>query len=164
MTSLANWLSQNLFFFQLLSLVLSTFLFCAIIYLVVKIDYFSDKREYGWESWNVTKTYKKRVANFWSKIIKNISSQDPTLWKEAVKIAEETLAEILKAAGYRGAKMEELLKSFNSIKILGADELKQKRSEFFELYADDSIPVDLIKTKELLREYRNVFKNLGMLD
>ena len=164
MTSLVNWFSQNFFWIQATSLTLSLILFVAIIYLVIKIDYFSDRREYGWEVMDIVNTYKKRTLRAWKKIIEKITSLDPKLWFEAVKEADVILDEVLKSSGYLGKSVEERLSKFSPSETFNMEALKEKRREFFSLFSEESVDVDVVKAKELLREYRSALQQFGMLD
>ena len=63
MANIVNWFLGNFIWFQIASILLSIVLVVAIIRLMMKIDYYSGKREYGWEIWKLEGLEKKKTGS-----------------------------------------------------------------------------------------------------
>lgn len=163
MTNLFNWFSANFIWFQIASILISTILIVAIVRLMMKIDYYSGKREYGWEVWKLEGLRRKKLSQLWARVLKMTSRPNPTGWKVAVFEVNDFFDDTLKGLGYLGSSGEERLGKVEKDKISNTDELLKMHMEINSLRADENSVMDHEKAKEYLRAYRKAFRELGLL-
>lgn len=160
-----SFLLENFFWIKIISAAISLIFLIGIIWLAVRIDYFSGKRTYGLEvlqsSGNV---YRKKTLKIWKEILKKVASSNPMLWKEAVKEADAILNEVLKVSGYRGKNIEERFLQVTSAQVSNIEELKLLRSQLMPLVMDENSFLELSRVKEILRSYRQAFRQFGMME
>ncbi len=148
----------------IISVVVSFFLLYKIVSLAIKIDYFGDKRNYGWKIMKTAKYQKIKGIKIWNLILNYVSQPDPIKWKEAILKADNLMEDILRNSGYKGYDLSELLIQIDSSKISNIDEIKRIRFGIKEILRDEGALLDREKVKEFLREYRQAFRQFGLLD
>lgn len=148
---------------QLVSLLISLFLLVASIRLIIKMDFFSDKRDYGWQAVRSDSIARTRLEKAWRVVLKKITLPDSGAWKEAVLLADNEFDEVIRSSGYRGATPEERLMVVDESAIANISRIRVLRGELIPALKDENASVDYEKAKELLREYRRAFKQLGMM-
>jgi len=146
------------------SVVISFFLLYKIVSLILKTDYFGYKRDYGWKIMKTAKYQKIKGVKIWNLILNYISQPDPVKWREAILKADDLMDDVLRDSGYKGYDLNELLTQVDSSKISNIDEIKRIRFELKELLKDEDVLLDREKVKEFLREYRQAFRQFGLLD
>jgi hypothetical protein len=164
MFSFFEWFADKFIWIQIASILVSLILIIGIIRLIIKIDYFSDKREYGLEIWKLEKLQKEKFKKVWQKVLNLIIQPDPKKWKEAVFLSDDFFDEILKASGYIGSSKEERLSQVPKEKVSNIDQLIKIQKEILQLRLDENSVLDHEKAKEYLRIYRKAFYQLGYLD
>ncbi len=151
------------FWIQFISLLLSLFFLAASIRLIIKMDFFSDKRDYGWQAVRSDAIARTRLEKAWKIVLKKITLPDSGAWKEAVLLADGEFDEIIRSSGYRGATPDERLVMIDESAIANISRIRVLRNELMSALKDEDASVDYEKAKELLREYRRAFKQLGMM-
>lgn len=164
MANIVHWFEINFIWIQTLSILISVALLIGIIRLIIKIDYFSDKREYGREVWNVAQLRQTKLKELWKRTLKLISLPDPAKWKAALIAVDDFFDDTLKSAGYIGSSEEERLSKVDKEKVSNINELKKICLEIAQLKVDENSILDHEKAKEYLRAYRQAFRQLGYME
>lgn len=164
MNSLVNWFVNNFFWIQLASIIISLVLIIAIVRLIIKIDYYSDKREYGLEIWQIKKLRHKKLKKLWKKVLASVVEPDPVKWKEVLIEVDNFFDDTLKEVGYLGESAKERLLKVEKEKISNIQEIIKIHEEIEKIKASDSLFLEHEKFKEYLRAYRQAFRQLGYLD
>ena len=164
MAGIVDWFINNFIWIQITSILISALLLVAIIRLIIKIDYFSDRREYGREIWNMEKLRNAKLKELWKVVLNLISQPDPTKWKDAMFTVDEFFDDTLKAVGYLGSSEEERLSKVEEDKISNVGDLKKIHLEIMQLKSDENSILDHEKAKEYLRAYRQAFRQLGYME
>jgi hypothetical protein len=164
MNSLVNWFVNNFFWIQLASIIISLVLIIAIVRLIIKIDYYSDKREYGLEIWQIKKLRHKKLKKLWKKVLALVVEPDPVKWKEVLIEVDNFFDDTLKEIGYLGESAKERLLKVEKEKISNIEEIIKIHEEVEKIKASDSLFLEHEKVKEYLRAYRQAFRQLGYLD
>lgn len=159
-----NTIGESLFWFKIASAFISLILLVAIVRLIIVIDYFSDKRDYGWRVARGTLAEKKRSSRQWKQILELVKKHNPLAWKEALQKADEMVDEVLKAGGYSGSSIDERLMKIDASQISHIDEIRRVRKEVFLKMEDEQNALELSETKKLLRLYRDVLREFGMME
>ncbi|MFA6495379.1 MAG: hypothetical protein WC246_01405 [Candidatus Paceibacterota bacterium] len=154
---------MNWIWIQLISLLLSLFFLIASIRLIIKMDFFSDKREYGWQAIRSDAIARTRVQKAWKIILKKIVLPDSGAWKEAIILADNEFDEIVRSSGYHGETPQERLMVIDEAAIANISRIRVLRADMAPDLANEEAAVDYGKAKELLREYRRAFQQLGMM-
>ncbi len=148
---------------QLISLLLSLFFLTLSIRLIIKMDFFSDKRNYGWQAVRSDSIARTRLQKAWKVVLKKITLPDSGAWKEAVLLADNEFDEVIRSSGYRGASPEERLMLVDESAVANISKIRALRAELLPSLTNEEASLDYEKAKELLREYRRAFKQLGMM-
>jgi len=157
-------IGESLFWLKMASAFISLILLVAVIRLIILIDYFSDKRDYGWRIARGASAEKKRSSKQWKGILELVKKHTPLAWKEAVQKADAMVDEVLKAGGYAGNSIDERLMKIDASQIAHIDEIRRVRKEVFLKMEDEQGMLDLSETKKLLRLYRDVLRQFGMIE
>jgi len=152
-----------LLIFEIISILFSLVLIVSIVRMLIKMDFISGQRDYGWHAMRSDSIYKSRVEKAWTHILKHIASNDPSLWKKAVNDADVLFDEIVRSLGHRGATPEERLSKVDSSSIENIDVIKTLHEAITPLLADDTATLNREKAKEILRAYRIALRQLGLL-
>ena len=145
-------------------MIISAILLVLIVRLMIKIDFFAERRQYGSEIRHLSDLRKRKLAQLWKKTLKRIIQPVPSLWKESVIEVDVFFDDTLKAYGYLGANEEERMSKVDSENVSNIDKIAGIHSEVVKLKNDDNSSIDKETTKEYLREYRKAFRELGLLD
>jgi hypothetical protein len=130
---------------------------------MVKINYYSGKRGYGWEIWKLEGLRRKNLAQLWKKVLKVTAQPNPTGWKRIVFEVNDFFDDTLKGLGYLGSSGEERLAKVKESEISNTEELSKIHVEIKELKANEDSVIEHEKAKEYLRAYRKAFRELGLL-
>lgn len=150
------------FWVQVVSVVASVALLASIIRMIIKIDFFSESREYGLRLLRDASIRKKQFIDEWNRVLSLMATQNPEAWRRAFVIAEQMLHEGLKSVGLLGATTEILLSHATDDLISNSDALKKIRREtLYMIQGERDIELDVIK--ECLREYRQAFRQMKIL-
>ncbi len=159
-----SWFSQNFIWIQITSMIISAVLLVFIIRLMIKIDFFAERRQYGSEIRHLSDLRKRKLSQLWKNVLKRIAQPVPSLWKESVFEVDAFFDDTLKAYGYLGSNEEERMDKVDSENISNIKKISEIHLEIIKLKGDDNLPLDKEKAKEYLREYRKAFRELGLLD
>ena len=159
-----TWIINHMGIMESISFLISA-LFCVLsIRLMIAMDYFSEDMRYRWNIFKHISNDTQRIMSIWKKILDLVVSHDPHDWRQAVVFADALLDEVLKIAGYRGRSVEERLAHVDEAALPTIGMLRRVRMRVFALLAEDEPHLEQHQVKELLREYRQVFKQLGMME
>lgn len=164
MANITAWFINNFVWFQIGSMVISLVLLVAIVRLIIKIDYFSERREYGKEIRHLSDLRKIKLAKLWKVVLKKVANHNPELWKSAVFEVDDFFDDTLKAQGYIGGSEEERMDKVSEDIISNIQDIITIHAEITSLRADEKSVFDHEKVKEYLREFRKAFRELGLLD
>ena len=164
MANIVDWFVINFVWIQIASILISTLLIVAIVRLIIKIDYFSDRREYGREIWKIKELRNIKLKELWKTTLKMISQPNPEKWKAALIAVDYFFDDTLKAVGYLGSSEVERLSKVEKEKISNIDDLKKIHLEILQLRAEENSVLDHEKAKEYLRAYRQAFRQLGYME
>jgi hypothetical protein len=164
MANIVNWFVSNFVWIQIGSILISILLLVAIIRLIIKIDYFSDRREYGREIWKINELRSIKLKELWKKTLKLISQPNPDKWKLALVVVDDFFDDTLKAVGYLGSSEEDRLSKVEKEKISNVEEIKKIHLEIVKLKAEENSILEHEKAKEYLRAYRQAFRQLGYME
>ncbi len=164
MANIVDWFVINFVWIQIASILISTLLIVAIVRLIIKIDYFSDRREYGREIWKIKELRNIKLKELWKTTLKMISQPNPEKWKAALIAVDDFFDDTLKAVGYLGSSEVERLSKVEKEKISNIDDLKKIHLEILQLRAEENSVLDHEKAKEYLRAYRQAFRQLGYME
>lgn len=149
--------------FQLTSLLISAVFLAASIRLLLKTNFFSATRDYGWHAVRPDAIARTRLEKTWKTVLKKITTPDVSAWKEAIALADGEFDELLRSSGYRGTTPEERLVIVDPAVLPNISRIRVLRNELVPALKDEDASVDYEKAKELLREYRAAFRQLGMM-
>jgi hypothetical protein len=164
MASIVNWFVENFFWIQVISTLISIALVVAVIRLAIKIDYYADRREYGWEIWKLKGLRRRKLEQLWKRALKKIARPEPGRWKEVVFEVNDFFDDTLKGIGYIGSSAEERISKVGKENVSNIDELTKIQEEIKSLKSDGSSILGHEKAKEYLRTYRKAFRELGLLE
>ena len=164
MASIVDWFAINFVWIQITSILISALLIVAIVRLIIKIDYYADKREYSREIWKIKELRHIKLKELWKATLKLISQPDPDKWKSAVIAVDNFFDDTLKAVGYLGSSEDERLSKIDKEKISNVDEIKKIHLEISQLKSEENSILDHEKAKEYLRAYRQAFRQLGYME
>jgi hypothetical protein len=159
-----TWITDNFFWFQVVSAVISIALVAHIVYLIVRMDYFSDRRDYGWRVLRGAAGERRRTLKTWKHVLDKVQTSDPVLWRQAIDEAGAILSETLRAAGYQGASLDEQLERATEAQVAGSQITERIRVRLRPVLEDTSTPLELTHVKELLRAYRDILKGFGLIE
>jgi|GEM_PF-2318758 len=164
MANIFKWFVDNFFWIQIGSTILSIILLVAIVRLIIKVDYYADKREYGWEILKLGNLRQKKLTNLWQRTLKKVAKPNPEEWKRAVFEVDNFFDDSLKGSGYIGGSEEERMAKVGKDKISNIQELIAIHLEITALKAEENSVIEHEKVKEFLRAYRKAFRELGLLE
>jgi len=151
------------FWIRVVSAVVSFILLGGIVYLIMQIDYFSDRREYGWRIWRGKKGEKKRSLRKWKTILEDVASGDASRLTNAVLTAQGLVGETLRVAGYKGASFGELLHSVSETDVPCIVETRRMYKDISE-YIEKKEELSRQDVKALLRLFREILRQFGVVD
>jgi hypothetical protein len=163
MANAVYWFTNNFIWIQVASMVLSAVFLFAIIRLIIKIDYFSERREYGREIRHLSNLRQIKLSQLWRVVLKEVSRPNPGQWKKAIFEVDDFFDDTLKAQGFIGGSEEERMGKVSTEMISNIGKIMEIHSEISILRADENSVADHEKIKEYLREYRKAFRELGLL-
>lgn len=154
-----NWF----FWFKVVSGGVSLVLLIAIARLIIRIDFFSDKRDYGIRLLRDKNVQQKHLVDQWKYVLALIATQSPDAWKKAFVIADNLLHDVLKNTGLLGRTTQELLAQVGDDRISNSDALKRIRQDVLAMInGEREVEFDVVK--ECLREYRQAFRQMKALE
>jgi len=159
-----SWIISNIVFLQVLCILVSAIFLIATAVLMVRVDYFSDKRDYGLRAWAGTAGDKKVSNKAWKRMLQKVASDSPALWREALVDGGRLLFETLKTAGYRAPNLEEILYMVDQLQISNVEEVRRMHSKAQIVIADETMALTHGEVKEILRAYRELLRQFGVAE
>lgn len=120
-----SFISSNLLWLQLGSLVLSGLFVWGIVYMLSKVHYFNLKKEHYIDSWGFGDLFRYRSVRDWKQITKMLASDNPEDWKKAILESDRILNEILKMSGYLGNNLKDKLADMTKEQLPSLEEIKK---------------------------------------
>ncbi len=165
MANLVNWFVNNFVWFQAVSVALSVVFLVLIIKIIIKIDYYGDKREYQWEIAKIDKIYQIKSNKIWNSAYSALKQSKPDLWKKIIIEVNDFFDDYLKVIGYLGDSEWERLVQVENNKISNIEKIKKICEEkVFSLYSNPEASLGYEEAKEILREFRQSYRQLGLMD
>lgn len=159
-----SWIINHTGVIEGISFVISAIFFVMAVRLMIRMNYFSEDIRYRWNFLKKTRDDKNRILGIWKKILDLVISRNPDDWKQAALVSDSLLDEVLKIAGYRGNTVEERLSHVDESAVPTISGLRRVRTRVFALLAEAEPHIEQAQIKELLREYRHVFRQLGIME
>ncbi len=149
---------------RILIVIVSIALIIRTIHYIIKMGYLEERRKFGLSSsLNYEKADKKSFNRKWSEILRIVRENKEDKFKDAVKSADNLLAEILRHIGYKGINMNQILLNVGEENVKGIDDFKNERREVFNKIDDEEFELDLSELKKVLRLYQEIFRELRVI-
>lgn len=155
---------QMLFFnLKIISIIISIIFSIAIIYLLIKINFFSIQKENLIQAIfkKTTVLPKRKINKKWLEILSHIKSKN---YKLAIIECDNLLEYILKKMAIKGETMAERLSKINKAQISTIEELKEVHKIRNQLVHDIDYRVSEEIAKKAISIYEKSFKELELID
>lgn len=159
-----DWIGTHIIALQVGSLVISAIFLWAILYITVKSNYWTVKREQFLDMLKIETVFKERSLNGWKQIKERIASSDPEEWKKAILEADKILNEIFKMSGYLGHRLEDKLALITSEQLANVEQVKQAHQIAHKIHGDPSYDLAFEDALAVLRIYKEAFRDLRLID
>lgn len=159
-----NWISAHLIELQFGSLLISGVLIWSTVYITVKANYWSIKREQFLDILKIETVFKERSLEGWKQIKRRLASSDPEEWKKAVLEADKILNEILKMSGYLGHHLEDKLALITSAQLANIEQIKQAHQFAHTIHNDPNYSLMQEDAQAVLLIYKEAFQDLRLIE
>ncbi|MCL5017331.1 MAG: hypothetical protein M1155_01540 [Patescibacteria group bacterium] len=159
-----TWLSPNLIWLELVSVLISGLLLWGIIYIVTKVNYFDIKAERYIDILGKGNITQRRSLKGWEQIRKRILSSEQQDWKLAVLEADKILDEILKMAGYLGSDLDKKLEILNHENLQSIDDVRNAHTLAVKILRDPTMEIKKDDAIIALKKYKKAFEELNLLE
>ena len=161
----AIFLSPALPWIELAAFIISVIFVVMIIYSLAKSKRLMYEADEIWDTLFAGATLlRRRTMRGWKDILKKIKSPDPAEWRAAVFEADKILGHVLRLSGYKGANVEERLAAVPAGEIEHIDDLKRAHTARERLAEDPGKELSREEAFEIMRIYRDGFKELELID
>ena len=159
-----SFISSNLLWLQLGSLVLSGLFVWGIVYILTKVHYFNLKKEHYIDFLGFGDLFRYRSVRSWNQIKKKLASDNPDDWKEAILESDRILNEILKMSGYIGNDLKDKLAEMSIEQLPSLEEIKKVHETANMIKIDLNFPITQEIVLEIIGVYRKAFIKLHLID
>jgi len=164
MGHIINFIIDNLWFFQFISLFISGILLFLIIYFFVKTDIIGEKIEHFFEVISGADISKRRTLKAWKEIQRKLKTKKENQLKIAVFEADQLLDEILKIVNYPGRGLEERLAQISPEQISNIEELRQAHKFKSRLVSEPDFVITPNEAGIIIEIYKKTFQELNLID
>ncbi|MFA7202073.1 MAG: hypothetical protein WC099_03730 [Candidatus Paceibacterota bacterium] len=158
-----TWFLDSLWLFKTISFIVSVLFFVLTMRLMIKMQYFESATKYGFNFLRKVSSTNQVMEKFWKQILKRVTSHNPEEWKKAILDADRIFDESLRIIGSKGKTVTERIESADRSITGSLQDLTLLRNEVLHTIQQEQGFVSREKTKEILREYRSVLRQMGML-
>ncbi|MDX1608449.1 MAG: hypothetical protein R3251_04540 [Candidatus Spechtbacterales bacterium] len=155
--------SRSFILVQVISLVISAFLFYAWIWLLKRTGTATMKVNQLKEAWRESPVPKGKLASKWQKVEERINSNQDSEWKLAVIEADAMLDELIKAMGYKGKTMGERMREIKPEQFPRLDDAWRAHKVRNFIAHDPSYPFSKEVAQRTINIYRDIFKQFDIL-
>lgn len=145
-----DWIEEAFGIYKIVSVVISAIFLVLVIRFIILTDAFGGYRKYKLDVYKYGGNEKKAIVNRWKKILDLMSSKNADDWKRAALLAESMFVDIMK------------IESSTQVDVKEFSRLREVREQVLPLVREEGA-VAIAPIKELLREYREAFKEMGYL-
>jgi len=158
-----GYLEPNLWWLEIVSLLLSALFLWGIVYIINKTNYLETKREQFLDVLGGGRVSRRRSLRAWKQIQKRMESEEQSQWKLAILEADHILDEILKMSGYLGIRMEEKLELITPAQLANVDDVKNAHVVRDRIAKDPTYEITHEEAKEVISIYQQSFKELNLI-
>lgn len=159
----APWLSRNLWWLEIVSVILSAFFLWGIIHIIRVTNYLNLKKEQFLERFGKEYVSRRRSLVAWKQIQKRLGSSEQNDWKLAILEADHILNEILKMSGYLG-RMDDKLKLLEPAQLKNIEDVRRAHIIHDKIKTTPSFVITQEEAKDVLSVYEQSFTELGLID
>lgn len=158
----APWFSNNLWWLQVLAVVLSGIFLWGIVHIISATNYINMKKEQFLEPLGKDYVSRRRSLIAWNRIQQRLASEDSNNWKIAILEAERILNEILKMSGYLG-KLSDQLKILTEEQLKNIEDVGRAYAIGVKIKNDPSFVLTQDEAKEVIGVYEQSFRELNLI-
>lgn len=163
-TDFLDFVFRNIFWFKLISNILSTLFLIGIAYCIWGSQLLTLQVERWIDILNIKTLSKRRAIRGWRQIKKRLKSDNETNFKLAILEADRIFDEILKLSGLTGETMDERLKRANEEQVANLEQLKQVHRVASRISSDPDFKVGSKLAHEVIKIYEELFGEYGLVD
>lgn len=149
---------------QLLSLLVSAFLFWFWIRLLKKTGIITTKVTQLREAWHESPMPKGRLVAQWKRVEERMASEQDADWKLAIIEADSILDEVIKALGYRGDMMGERMRQIKPEQFPRLDDAWRVHKVRNFIAHDPSYPLSKEAAERTIDIYKDIFKEFSIFE
>lgn len=158
----APWFLNNLWWLQVVSVILSAVFLWGIIHIITATNYINLKKEQFLEPFGKDYVSRRRSLIAWKNIQKRLNSEDQNDWKLAILEADHILNEILKMSGYLG-KLSDQLKMLSEEQLKNIEDVSRAHGIADKIKNDPSFLITQDEAREVIEVYKQSFKDLNLI-
>lgn len=158
----APWFLNNLWWLQVLAVVLSGIFLWGIVHIISATNYINMKKEQFLEPLGKDYVSRRRSLIAWNRIQQRLASEDSNNWKIAILEAERILNEILKMSGYLG-KLSDQLKTLTEEQLKNIEDVGRAHAVGVKIKNDPSFVITREEAREVIGVYEQSFRELNLI-
>jgi len=158
----APWFFNNLWWMQIVSIILSALFLWGIIHIIIATNYINLKKEQFLEPLGKDYVSRRRSLTAWKNIQKRLNSEDQNDWKLAIFEADHILSEILKMSGYLG-KLSDQLKMLTEEQLKNIEDVSRAHAIAVKIKNDPSFMLNQDEAREIIAVYGQSFRDLNLI-
>lgn len=159
-----KFVSNNLFWFELTSLIISGILLWLIIFIIVKTHFIGGEARYFFDILGKNRLSKRRTVKAWKQILKRFNTGDDSNLKLAIIEADKVLDELLKISGYKGETMSDRLKQIVPAQLSNISEIWQAHKIRNRIVHEPDFKLARGEAWMCIEIYKKAFQEFGLID
>lgn len=156
-------LAPNLWWLQLLSVLVSALFLWGIVYILSKTQYFAVKKEQFLDILGKGHVSRSRSLKAWRQILERMKSEEQNQWKLAILEADHILNEILKMSGYLGSRLDDKLDLITPVQLANIDSVRNAHLMRDKIAKDPTFEITREEAEEVIKIYKQAFKELNLI-
>lgn len=158
----APWFFDNIWWLQVLSVVLSALFFWGIVHIISATNYINMKKEQFLEPLGQDYVSRRRSLIAWKNILKRLNSEDQNNWKLAILECDHILNEILKMSGYLG-RLSDQLKILSEEQLKNIEDVRRAHAIADKIRNTPSFLMTQDEAGEIVMVYKQSFIELNLI-
>lgn len=158
----APWFLDNLWWLEVVSVVLSALFLWGIIHIIRATNYVNLKKEQFLEPLGKDYVSRRRSLLAWKNIQKRLLSKDQNDWKLAILEADQILNEILKMSGYLG-RLSDQLKILTDAQLKNIEDVRLAHDISDKIKNNPSFIITQEEVKDAVAAYEQSFRELNLI-